>query len=351
MERDRTFTRFLSASSGWKGTAWEGCLVRLRYCERPSPGGLNALAQSNDFSPSDPDLGARDITRATRYEQSPAARPLVRLPTGTGEVPYSSPVIKLDAILPAGGVIEPEFAAKVGTSVKALIQIDGATVLQRTIDAVRQTGLVRRMVVIGSAAVGEAVAGQHDVLFLPEAKTGPENIYNGLHALGSAEDPATRLLVVTTDQPFLTPKMIADFIAACPPSKQICVPLIRESEYQARFPGTLATFVRLKEETWTTGGVFLVEVDATIKAKPHVEKVFENRKSKFGMAKLLGAGFAYKWLANKLTLADVEKKIEQLLGASGAAVTGCAPELAYDIDDIDDYEMALRFATTQELAQ
>ena len=48
----------------------------------------------------------------------------------------------IDVILPAGGRISGEFAAETGVGVKALIEIGGRTVLQRTIDALRATGQV-----------------------------------------------------------------------------------------------------------------------------------------------------------------------------------------------------------------
>lgn len=59
------------------------------------------------------------------------------------------------------------------------------------------------------------------------------------------------------------------------------------------------------------------------------------------MAKLLGPGFVLKWLTKRLTLVDVEAKIMNVLGCSGAAVTGSAPELAFDIDYKDDYDYAV----------
>jgi len=76
---------------------------------------------------------------------------------------------------------------------------------------------------------------------------------------------------------------------------------------------------------------------------PHLEKVFVVRKSKLGMAKLLGPVFLYKFIRKQLTVPIVEAKLKQMLGCTGAPVLNCAPELAYDIDDFDDYEYAVRF--------
>ncbi len=86
-----------------------------------------------------------------------------------------------------------------------------------------------------------------------------------------------------------------------------------------------------------------MDVKALEKAMPHLEQIFKVRKSKVGMAKLLGPVFLYKFLRKQLTVPMVEAKIKQILGCSGAPVLNCAPELSYDIDDFEDYEYAMKF--------
>lgn len=246
-----------------------------------------------------------------------------------------------DAILPAGGTIPEEFAAKVGTNKKPLIQINGRTVLESTIDALRASGLVRRIVVIGSDEVLKHPSAKLADILLAEGATGPENIYKGVDALRTGENPPDRILIVTTDLPFLTPELVKRFVENCPPEKDFCVPLVAEGDFAKRFPGTEATFVGLKDDTYTTGCIYLANVKPLLSAKPHIERVFEQRKSKLGMAKLLGLGFVFKYLTKQMTVDDVEQKIVDLLGCSGAAIRGSAPEFAFDIDYLEDYEYAV----------
>jgi GTP:adenosylcobinamide-phosphate guanylyltransferase len=250
-------------------------------------------------------------------------------------------VSTLDVILPAGGRIDPAFAANVGTDVKALIQFDGKTILERTLEAVRGTNRVGNVVVIGSDAVRKASEGLATTT-IEEGATGPENIYRGLEAVTKANPNARKILLVTTDLPYLTPEILNRFIDSCPEDADICVPLIRQTEYESRFPGSTATFVRLRDDAWTTGCAYVMDVKAMERIRPSVERVFEQRKSKIGMAKLLGPGFVFKFATKRLTLPDVEGKIKSLLGCSGRALTGAPPELAYDIDYMDDYEYAMK---------
>lgn len=249
-----------------------------------------------------------------------------------------------DAILPAGGKIDAEFAKVVGTDYKALIQIHGKTLLGQALDALEETGLIKSTIVIGPDEVLVSDDGQRATYKLPPGETGPDNIYKGLNQLLNEPTPPQKVLIVTTDLPFLSAEALTGFLDRCPPDKDICIPLIREADFHQRFPGTTATFVKLKDDSWTTGNVFLMDVAALRRSKPHIDRVFANRKSKMGMAKLLGPVFVLKYLTKRLTLVDLEAKILTMLGCSGAAITDSRPELHFDIDFIDDYEYAVKHA-------
>jgi GTP:adenosylcobinamide-phosphate guanylyltransferase len=246
-----------------------------------------------------------------------------------------------DAILPAGGLIDPEFAEKVGTPNKALIQLGGQTILARTLDALRASGRVREAVVIGTPEVLQHDDARGADRTLPAGGSGPDNILTGLKSLTSGPNPPEKVMIVTTDLPFISGAVINRFLDRCPTDRDICLPLITKAEYQARFPNSSSTFVPLKDNVWTAGCAYVVDVRAFQTALPHIEKVFANRKSKLGMAKLLGPIFLVKFLTKTLTVPDIERKIERMLGCTGSAILNSPPELAYDIDALDDYEYAL----------
>jgi CTP:molybdopterin cytidylyltransferase MocA len=273
-----------------------------------------------------------------------------------GSLWNNRPVALFDVILPAGGCVDEAFAAEVGTTNKAIIAIGGQTVLGRTIDALRSLADIGRIAVIGPQEVLDHPDAAKADFKLIEGATGPENIFKGLEALtgeplkhGSLEagkhvsdDRPRRILIVTTDLPFLSPEVLTKYIELCPKDKDFTIPLVGRNAWNALYPGLGATFVKLKDGEWTTGCAYIATVEGLRKARPHIERVFENRKSKLGMAKLLGPGFVFKWLTKRLTVADVEKKVRQLLDCSGVAVPNSPPELAYDIDYLDDYHYALK---------
>ena len=247
-------------------------------------------------------------------------------------------MVTYDAIIPAGGNLDPDFARRVGTDSKALIDFNGLTLLTRTINNLRESAVVQRIVVVGCDAVqAEAHYAGADIA-IADVGSGPDNILAGLNALGAT---TSRVVVITCDMPFVDAHGIHRFIHACPDDIDFCVPIVRRRDFDARFPGTSSMFVPLKDDQWTLGGAYLISVDALRKSQVHIERVFQNRKSMMGMAKLLGPVFLLKFVTKTLSMPDIKQKCEQILHASGYPVTDGPPELAFDIDDLEDYEYAL----------
>lgn len=248
----------------------------------------------------------------------------------------------IDVLLPAGGRISGEFAEEAGVDVKALISIDGRTVLERTLDAVRATGFVRRAIVIGPCEIADHPCASAADAVLPEGgDSGPANILKGIEWLHETDGRcADRVLILTTDLPFLTPDAIAAFVDSCPSDVDLCAPLVSRSAFEDRFPGSDNEYVKLADGSWTMGCGFLVNPEAIQANRGHIEGVFAARKSQIGMARLLGLGFIVRFLMGRLTIAHIEQRCTQMLGCSGKAIAKSPPELAFDMDQVGEYRYA-----------
>jgi len=252
----------------------------------------------------------------------------------------------LDIILPAGGIISGEFAAETKVESKALISLGGKTVLERTIETVRATGRAEKVIVIGPDDVAAHPAAACADSVLPACGSGPDNIFRGLWWLKETNCGVLpeRILVITTDLPFLSVDALNAFLDKCPSEKDICLPLVRKEAFQTRFPGSTNTYVRLQDGEWTMGCAFLLNPEAMESGREHIDRAFSVRKSQFGMAKMLGLGFIIKFLAGRLTVNHIEDRCQRILGCSATAIRDCAPELAYDLDMVEEY----RYALTEE---
>lgn len=259
---------------------------------------------------------------------------------------YYFPVSTVDAIVPAGGTIDAEFAQLVGTQEKALIEIGGRSILQAVVQALRDSGRIRNIVVVGSSSVREQVSSL-GVECIEPGDSGPENIFRGFDKLQQLAPKVEQALIVTCDLPFVSGESVASYLDLCPPDRDICVPVIDREAFEAAYPGTTSTFVQTKDGTFTIGGMFLMSARKLPQLRQSIEQIFAKRKSKIGMAMLIGPKFVWKYLTKSLTISDLEAKIESMLRCTGAAVRGAPVDLAYDIDYRDDYEYALKVARTQ----
>ncbi len=249
----------------------------------------------------------------------------------------------LDVVIPAGGQMEEDFVRVTGVRHKPLVKFNDKTVIRSTIEALKGSAQVGRIVVVGA----DAVIDHPDCVLadarLPEKGTGPRNIMAGIEQLQMMPSPPERVLIVTSDLPFLTPSSVDRFLELCERNIDFNVPLIERPDYEEAFPGAEATFVKLLDGEWTTGCMYEVSVKGFRTALSHVEEVFTRRKSKFKIAQMLGPKFVWDYLLKKLTVPDIEAKITDLLKVQGRAIPGSPPELAYDIDYVDDYKYAVSF--------
>lgn len=249
--------------------------------------------------------------------------------------------MQIDVVLPAGGRISGEFADRAAVSVKALIEINGVTILQHTIETLRTCGRIGKIVVVGPDEVNATLADGLADKILPETSSGPENILKGLDWIERDGGAGRRSLILTTDLPFLTTGAIESFLDACPDQLDICAPVNTKQEFLERFPGSNNEYVRLGDGEWTMGCAFLVNPGSIIANHSRIDQVFQARKSQIGMAKLLGMAFVFRYLTGGLTIAQIEKRCQDILGCSAAAIRGASVELAFDLDKIEEYHYAL----------
>lgn len=250
-------------------------------------------------------------------------------------------MVKIDVVIPAGGYLESHMADVVGVRSKPLIRFDGLTILYRTIHALRQSERVNRIVVVGTAEVIASREAKLADMALPEKGSAPKNIAFALNELAAAGHEPERIVICSGDLCFLTPDGVRTFIDSCG-EKDVYAPLIEREEWEDEYPTCSATFVHLTDGHWTLGGLFSIRVSTLKKAINQIEGAFQNRKSKLGLAKLLGLKFVYGYLMKKLAVPDVVRRAEEVIGASIIPVPKSPPELAFDIDSLEDYHYALQ---------
>lgn len=243
-----------------------------------------------------------------------------------------------DIVIPAGGTIDADFAARIGSPYRALAPLgsDKMPVLQHVVDTLRALGAVGQIVCAAPDAVQAAVSGVD--LWLVAGDSGPQNILAGLRTL----PPDTLALVCTSDLPLMTPDAVKRFVSALTPETAVSVGLVRADAYTAAYPDAPpSTFVELRDTgPVTLAGLFAVRPAALFQRQALLDSLFGARKSQARMAGILGPRLLLAWLTHRLTQAALTARAETLLGARVQVIDHTDPALAYDMDTAEDYEYA-----------
>lgn len=236
----------------------------------------------------------------------------------------------------AGGRISGEYAVAAGTEVKALAPLGGVPIIRRISEVLRDTPGTRRLCVVGPEVVGNAVADL--ATWEPETDSAYSNFLAGVRHLGlSGED---RVLLCGTDVATLTPGSVEDLLARSPVDADICMPVVHRDVFESRFPGGGWVYVPLADGHFTSGSQFIVRPQALQDNAPLIQRLFQRRKSQVGMASALGLSFLFKLLTRRLRVPDLEARASALTGCRCRAVLECHPELAFDIDHLEEWQYA-----------
>ncbi|MDQ6823625.1 MAG: NTP transferase domain-containing protein [Candidatus Eremiobacteraeota bacterium] len=238
-----------------------------------------------------------------------------------------------DAAIMAGGRVDGEFAARIGTSVKALATVRGSTLLGLMIEALRVAG-VGRVAVVGGEEARTACAHLVE-RFVDETADGAENLHRALLAW-----PGAPVVLASSDLPYVHGDDVREFLSRAEPAA-IGFPLANASEYERKFPESAPHSTALRGDRVVNGSLCYVPPGSGPLLDAVAQKFFRVRKNALRMALLLGPNLLLRYAMKRLTIADLERRAERMVGVRATAVGNSAPSLCYDIDSIEDYAYAL----------
>jgi len=207
--------------------------------------------------------------------------------------------------------------------------------LERAIDAARQAGAQCVAVVCGEEA--RAKCGHLIDRVIPEHEDGAENVRSALRAFEGD------VVYLSSDLPFINVGALRDFLARVP-CGAIGMPLADAAAYESRFPAAPTHATVIGHERIANGSVFMFPAGSATNIIKVAERFFNSRKSLLRMAALLGPQLLVKYAFHKLRIDDIEHRAAAVLDFPARAIRDCAPELCYDIDDVDDYLYACEHA-------
>lgn len=241
---------------------------------------------------------------------------------------------RLDALVMAGaspGKADPLALAE-GVPSKVMIDIHGHPMLWWVLQALRGSGRVHRLIVVGGKP--EDVTGvEGPIEWVSPRGELLDNVLAGLERLIILNPQAELALVVSGDMPLLTPEMVGYFIDACSRVEaDLYYPIVERSVMEHRFPGSSRTFVRLRDGRFCGGDMVMVRVGVALTQEKLIRELLEQRKRPWKQARLIGVRALVKFLLHRLSVAEAEEIGSRALGIRGKAIISPYAELGMDVD-------------------
>jgi GTP:adenosylcobinamide-phosphate guanylyltransferase len=244
--------------------------------------------------------------------------------------------VKVSAVILAGGegaIIDPT------VSVKGLVPIAGRPMIEWVVEALKAAETISEIAVVAPSDGNlGAWAELVDHLVVSDSSF-IENALAGLEVF----DDARPVLATTGGLPALTPEAIDDYVTRSLDSgAEFTYPLVRAQDMEAQFPGSERTYVKVAGGRVTGGNMMVLSARLVRRNRDIAQRLFETRKSAVGMARVLGMPFIFKYLTGTLRVDDVERKMEQLLGAKCSAIYTRHASIGADVDKPIDVVVAER---------
>lgn len=232
-----------------------------------------------------------------------------------------------------GAVIDPT------VHIKGLVPIAGKPMIEWVVEALRAAETIAEIAVVVPTRdnLGEW-AERVDHIVISDGSF-IDNALAGFSAL----DGGHPVLATTGDLPALTAEAIDDFVErSLDAGADFSYPLVSAQDMETQFPGSQRTYVKVSGGK-VTGGNMMVLAPEVVRRNRHLgQRLFDERKSPIGMARVIGVPFIFKYVTGQLRVDDVERKMEQLLGVKCVAVYTRFASIGADVDKPIDVVVAER---------
>lgn len=227
-----------------------------------------------------------------------------------------------------------------GKYTKALININGKPMISYVIKALKESGVVEKIVVIGDKDEFNKVELEDVELIIQDRGSIIDNVIAGVNYF--KED--SMILISTCDIPLLTGEAVYDFVKKSLDSKaDICYPIIEKSVCLENYPEAVRTYAKLKDGYFTGGNLILINPKVLDRCITKAKQMIEYRKNPVKMSRVLGFTFLLKLIVGRLTIESAENRVARILKLKPKAVITPYPEIGNDVDKPEDIKMAEKY--------
>jgi len=248
----------------------------------------------------------------------------------------------MDCIVTAGGRPDPQDALYIYTQgkQKAVLDMDGRTMLERVIDALQGSENIDRIVIIGLEDDQEMQFKKPIDMYLPDQGSFVGNVFAGINWLRSKNTDSSHVLFCTSDVPSMTTATLDSFISTCQPlDKAVYYIFVTKEAMEARFPLSNRTYVKLRGVEIAGGDIAIAQMDLADSHRELWQALTDARKHAWKLAQIVGIGWLLKFLLRRVSIEDIEIRAEKIIERPVQIVVNPPAELAMDVDKPEQYEM------------
>lgn len=224
------------------------------------------------------------------------------------------------------------FANELGLPHKALIELEGETLLARVVGALRAAGIERLLVSCSPGPVAD-LAQELGAEVIP-AEAGPSA------SVAAAFDRAgAPLLVTTSDHGLLESAWVRELVEATGEGCDLAVMLAERARVEAAVPASKRTYLRFADGHWSGCNLFYLRTPAARRALETWSIVEADRKRPWRIAARLGPATLVSMLLGRLTMGEALARLGRRIGVSACLVSASDGLAAVDIDKQADLDL------------
>jgi GTP:adenosylcobinamide-phosphate guanylyltransferase len=247
----------------------------------------------------------------------------------------------MDCIITAGGVPQAEDLLYEYTQgkPKALLEMNGRTMLERVVDALQASSQIEEIVVVGLGSdMGQTF--QRPVHHLPDQGSLIGNALAGIDWVLQRKPDTQAVMVSSADIPLLTGAIVDAVVEMCQPFNHgLYYNFITKETMEARFPGSNRTFTKLKGVEVAGGDLGIIQPAVMTENAALWEALSNARKHAWQIARQVGIMVLLKLLTRQLSIADIEQLAERLTGLPAKVVLNPYAEAGMDGDKPHQIDM------------
>jgi GTP:adenosylcobinamide-phosphate guanylyltransferase len=244
------------------------------------------------------------------------------------------------AVALAGGELEADFKrAGISAINKAYVRIGKRLMLERVLIALRGSASIGRIRCVtppdafvgafgnaGSALCDDIVAPGRDLI---------DSLLGGFDGLRSDE----MVVVAATDIPLVTAAALDAFVQrAVSQPCDVGYGFVRREAHMRAYPRVRHTWVRLREGTFCGAGVSVIRAGAAARIASLLRDFAAARKSPLRLASLFSPFLVVRVMLGLVSVSELERRADALSGLRCRGIACDEPELAVNVDCLEDLQ-------------